>query len=68
MAPQLVAGFRQTHAQTALDPHASFVDARYTFLVDSAGRLRWRGSGAASAEELRNFLGAARQLLDEEKT
>jgi len=34
----------------------------YVFLVDNAGRVRWRGSGSASAEERTAFLKCSQQL------
>ncbi|KFM26716.1 hypothetical protein F751_6673 [Auxenochlorella protothecoides] len=35
---------------------------RYVFLVDGAGRVRWRGSGPPTPNELAGFLAAAEQL------
>ncbi|KAL6784337.1 hypothetical protein ACKKBG_A05760 [Auxenochlorella protothecoides x Auxenochlorella symbiontica] len=34
----------------------------YVFLVDGAGRVRWRGSGPPTPDELAGFLAAAEQL------
>ncbi|KAK9818253.1 hypothetical protein WJX72_009658 [[Myrmecia] bisecta] len=35
----------------------------YIYLVDSSGRVRWRGSGLADAQELRSLLSCTDQLL-----
>lgn len=45
---------------TATQP--SLDACRYVFLVDGAGRVRWRGSGPPTPNELAGFLAAAEQL------
>lgn len=39
----------------------------YVFLVDSRGRLRWRGSGNPSAQELQTLLRCTEELLAQEQ-
>ncbi|KAI3436178.1 hypothetical protein D9Q98_002233 [Chlorella vulgaris] len=39
----------------------------YVFLIDSRGRLRWRGSGSPTKEELDTLLRCTEQLLQEEQ-
>lgn len=41
--------------------------SRYVFLVDSRGRLRWRGSGNPSAQELQTLLRCTEELLAQEQ-
>lgn len=39
--------------------------ARYAFLVDALGRVRWRGSGPATADELEAMLKLAKTLAQQ---
>lgn len=39
----------------------------YVFLVDSQGRLRWRGSGSPSEKEMQTLLRCTDELLQQEQ-
>lgn len=39
----------------------------YVFLVDSQGRLRWRGSGTPTDQELQSLLRCTEELLQQQE-
>ena len=49
-------------------PHpSSCPSCSYVFLVDSQGRLRWRGSGSPSEKEMQTLLRCTDELLQQEQ-
>ena len=36
---------------------------RYAYLIDAKGRVRWRGSGQATATEADNLVACSKELL-----
>jgi hypothetical protein len=52
------------------DQHAMMrptLPRRYVFLLDAAGRLRWRGSGSPAGGELATLLRCTEELLQQEQ-
>lgn len=43
------------------------VMSRYAYLIDRKGRVRWRGSGTASAKEVEEMLISTRSVVQEDQ-
>ena len=48
-------------------PCVSFLSCRYTFLLDRNRRVRWRGTGFASEDDINNLMAAMERLHREQR-